>query len=252
MHGNMTAGASASPPQPEAEREGSVREQVPEVRLRNLAACDAMSTERRWRLLLRRAVCCDGKAKDTNAPADDDGGEEWRLTPECLTHRLPEGALSAPPSGQRFGRLLTLHHDDRGGAFLISQRPARDPDAHRLFELHFESYEFDGAYFSLSLGAPDEVRRPGASERLIFSLDLTAPAPMRGYVRLNLRGPQGEETLYADAMLGRGEERFTFDLAFARFEMGAADAFWIDLIFDRPRMTEFSVSELSLTLERGT
>jgi hypothetical protein len=74
---------------------------------------------------------------------------------------------------------------------------------------------------------------------------------MRGYLRLNLRGPQGEETLYADALLGDGEARFVFDLAFARFEMGDSDAFWVDLIIDRPRMTEFSLSEMSMTLERG-
>ena len=65
---HMTSGAETPPSSPpEVGSEGSVREQVPEVRLRNLAACDAMSTERRWRLLLRRLLCCDGK--DTNTPS---------------------------------------------------------------------------------------------------------------------------------------------------------------------------------------
>lgn len=197
------------------------------------------------------AIAAKVEARLAASRRPDDGAETagWRLTPECLTQRLAESAVSAPKSGLRFGRLLTLHHDDKAGAFLVSQRPARDPDARRRFGLHFESYEFSGAYFSLSLGAPDEIRRPRQNEKLVFSLHLVAPAPMRGYIRLNLHGPQGEETLYADAMLGDGDARFVFDLAFARFEMGDTDAFWIDLIFDRPRMTEFTISEMSMSLE---
>ncbi|MEO1613356.1 MAG: DUF6478 family protein, partial [Pseudomonadota bacterium] len=165
--------------------------------------------------------------------------------------RIDPGAIANPASGAHFGKALSLHHDASatGSGFLVAQRPRRpDRDGSR-FEVFFESYEFDGAYLSLTLETHDALRRPTSAERLVVRVDVAARWPIRGYVRLNLRGVGGEETMYADVMLGEGPVEARFDLAFAPFDLTQEDAFWVDLIFDRPRMTEFSVSDLTLRLE---
>ena len=115
--------AASSPPQPESESESeSVRGQVPEVRLRNLAACDAMSTERRWRLLLRRLVCCDGK--DTNTPNSEAAAASsgHRQQEEDVESRLS-------PSQIRAARQYDLTHQsgglvDKGQPMNLPQNPS--------------------------------------------------------------------------------------------------------------------------------
>ncbi len=176
-------------------------------------------------------------------------GDRWTLRPECLDAPVRPPALTDPSSGVGFGANLRLHHDGSRSAFTVSQRPARGGPAGARFEFFFESYEFDGAYFSLTLEAPEEFRRPRRDERIVARVDMTASWMIKGYARLKIRGRDGEETLFAEAMFGDGERRFDFDFAFVPFDLGPTDALWLDLIFDRPRMAEFAIRDLSLALE---
>ena len=112
--------AASCPPQPEVESE-SVREH-PAIRLRNLDACDAMSTERRWRLLLRRLVCCDGK--DTNTPSSEAAAASsgHRQQEEDVESRLS-------PSQIRAARQYDLTHQsgglvDKGQPMNLPQNPS--------------------------------------------------------------------------------------------------------------------------------
>lgn len=184
--------------------------------------------------------------------ADDDAENViWRLRPEAFKHRVEPGYIANPPSGSYFGNALSIHHDadaEKSG-LLITQRPRRPNGAGPRFDVFFESYEFDGAYVSLTLETHSEPRRPTPSERLVFAADVFARSSVRAYIRLNLRGRDGTEVMYGDAMLGDGPAEVAFDLAFAPFALTQEDEFWVDLIFDRPRMTEFTVADMSLRLE---
>lgn len=205
--------------------------------------------EERRAVIETLATRMEAKISDREAPVIPVAGREWNIRPEYLIHAREGGSIASPQSGLYLDPLLSVHHDDTAGSFLISQRPTRTRDGATGFEIYFESYEFSGGYFSFSLDAPDDAARPSSSERLVFTIDLRARWPMRGYVRLNLQSVHGRETLYADAMLGEGEARFAFDLAFAPFELTQSDTIWVDLILDRPRMTEFTVADMTLSLE---
>ncbi|MEL7463691.1 MAG: DUF6478 family protein [Pseudomonadota bacterium] len=186
--------------------------------------------------------------------ADEDGEEiVWRLRPEAFKHRIEPGWIANPRSGAYFGAALSIHHDADAEAsgLLIAQRPRPVNGGGPRFDVFFESYEFDGAYVSLTLETHSEPRRPTPSERLVFAADVTARSPVRAFIRLTLRGRDGTEVMYGDAMLGDGPAEVAFDLAFAPFALTQEDDFWVDLIFDRPRMTEFAVSDMSLRLETG-
>lgn len=190
----------------------------------------------------------EGRSEAGPAPETAADGR-WTIRPECLLAPLRPAALTDPPSGAAFGEGLRLHHDGKRAAFTVSQRPARGGGQGPRYEFFFESYEFDGAFFSLTVDAPEELRRPRRDERIAVRLDMVAAWALKGYARLVIRGKDGEETLFAEASFGDGERRFDFDLAFVPFDLGPTDAIWLDLIFDRPRMAEFEIRDLTLSLE---
>lgn len=184
------------------------------------------------------------RGRKVDLPMED---ARWRHRLACLTTPVRPGVLVDPAPGAPFGADLTLHHQGGDSAFTVSQRPSRR-DADR-FELFFESYEFSSPYFSLSVTPPDNLRRPMTDERLTLEADISSDWLMKAYVRLNIRGLAGEETLFAERMLGDGKARFEFDFAFVPFDMSESDALWIDVIFDRPRMVAFTISDLVVSLE---
>ncbi|MEM7270322.1 MAG: DUF6478 family protein [Pseudomonadota bacterium] len=175
-------------------------------------------------------------------------GAEWTVRPEIFSLPQDQTIWTDPASGLRPGHGLSIYHDSDGGAFAVAQRPARQKDAGRRFELFFESYEFRGSYLSLALGVPDHVRRPKTAEALVADLDIQASRQVKTFLRLNMKGAGSSDTLHADGVLGDGPKRFQFDMSFAAFEPGERDQIWLDVIFDRPRMVEIAIRDFTLSL----
>lgn len=211
----------------------------------------AKDLRRLRREVLRRRSELDRIAARTEAaiarrePAADKAAV-WRLRPEIFTEPQNPSIWSTPVAGARPARGLSVFHDIQGGAFTLSQRPNRG-DGGR-FELFYESYDFDGEYLSLAIAIPDALRRPKAGEALRLTLDCAASRPIKTYFRFNLSSTQHRDALNTEAVLGEGRSEIGFDMAFASFEPGEGDAIWLDLIFDRPRMLEFSIRDFDLRL----
>lgn len=177
-------------------------------------------------------------------------GEGWVTFPDFLLVRVEPGVWRQAQTDTRLGRGLSVFHDCNQGAYTLAQRPNRSATPKHRYELFFESYEFDGSYLSLALAVPGELRRPLTGEILVAELDLRASRPLKAFLRLNISGPRGRDVLYAEAEVGSGPQHFDFDMSFAAFELGKDDNVWLDVIVDRPRMVEFSVQDLSITLTR--
>ena len=180
---------------------------------------------------------------DATAP-----GAEWTHRADIFSLPQDQTIWSNPASGLHPGPGLSIYHDSDGGAFTLAQRPARGEDSALKFELFFESYEFRGSYLSLVLAAPDHVRRPKAGEVLAVEIDLAASRQVKAFLRLNMKASQTSDVLHADGTIGDGRARFEFDMSFAAFEPAANDRLWLDIIFDRPRMVEMSIRDLTLSL----
>lgn len=177
-----------------------------------------------------------------------EGDAIWRCRPDCMNVPLSPSTYHEPVSGISFGDGLGIFHDDKGGVFTLTQRPSGSAKKASRFEAYFESYEFDGTYLSLALAIPDDVRRPVQGEQIVLSIDLGASRLMKSFARLNIQNARGKDTLYAEAELGGGAHDFVFDLSFTTFEAQQNDTMWVDLILDRPRMVEFSIRALDLSL----
>jgi hypothetical protein len=172
----------------------------------------------------------------------------WVHQPPCLTEPLDRPAVTQPASGIAICSTMSLYHDDTGGVYTITQRPDRSAAPVNRFEIFFESYEFLGSYLSFAFRVPDQLRRPVHGERIVLSADFATSRIMKGFARLNIQGATGTDTLYAEAELGHGKVYIGFDFSFASFAVRQNDAIWIDLIVDRPRMVEFSLRSIALSL----
>jgi hypothetical protein len=175
-------------------------------------------------------------------------GDGWITYPDFLLVRIEPGVWRQAATDTKLGRGLSVFHDCGNGAFTLAQRPNRSSSPKHRYELFFESYEFDGSYLSMALGVPGDLRHPMSGEVLRAELDMRASRPLKAFLRLNISGPRGQDVLYAEAEVGAGHQHFDFDMSFAAFELSKDDSIWLDFIVDRPRMVEFSVQDISLTL----
>ncbi len=207
-----------------------------QLTLRRRAELDRIATKVEARL---------SRADQADAPAS---GAEWTHRPEIFSLLQDQTIWTNPRSGLRPGHGLSVYHDSDGGAFTLAQRPARGKGGKLRFELFFESYEFRGSYLSLAIGVPDHVRRPKVGELLVVEIDMVASRQVKAFLRLNMKSVQTSDVLHADATIGGGRVRFDFDMSFAAFEPTAKDQLWLDIIFDRPRMVEMSIRDLTLSL----
>lgn len=185
------------------------------------------------------------RADEAEAPTSD---AEWTYRPDIFTLPQDQTIWTNPASGLKPGDGLSVYHDSDGGAFTLAQRPARGKGNSLRYELFFESYEFRGSYLSLVMGVPDHVRRPKAGEVLAVEIDLAASRHVKAFMRLNMKATQTSDVLHADGTIGEGRARFEFDMSFAAFEPTDQDQLWLDIIFDRPRMVEMSIRDLTLSL----
>ncbi|MEM7268145.1 MAG: DUF6478 family protein [Pseudomonadota bacterium] len=207
------------------------------------------------RLALRRRATLDRVAhraeqrlaREKEAPLSDDDAI-WTLRPEILSLPQSPTIWVNPESGVRPAPGLSIYHDGADGAFTLAQRPNRTVSSGQRYELFFESYEFQGAYLSLAINTPPHLRRPKAGEVLRVEADIAASRTLKTFLRLNIKGAGVSDTLHEDAEAGSGRLRAEFDMSFAAFEPGENDMIWLDLIFDRPRMVEVAIRDLSLSL----
>ncbi len=207
-----------------------------QLTLRRRAELDRIATKVEARLT---------RADQAMVPAP---GVEWVHRPDILSLPQDQTIWTNPRSGLRPGHGLSVYHDSDGGAFTLAQRPARGDGGALRFELFFESYAFRGSYLSLAIGVPEHVRRPKAGEVLAVEIDLAASRQVKAFLRLNMKSAQTSDVLHADATIGDGLARFDFDMSFAAFEPTEKDQLWLDIIFDRPRMVEMSIRDLTLSL----
>lgn len=180
----------------------------------------------------------------------EEDGAIWSVRPDCFDVAVTPFALREPPDGAAFCDGLTVHHDAAGGVFSLMQRPVSGgANPHEIF---FESYEFEGSYFSLALGVPDNLRRPAPhGEKLVLRMDLNVSRPVGLFVRMNFSRAGGVERLHLGGEIDAGPARFAFDPAHVGGGVRPDDRLWLDLIFSHPRMMEIAIRDLSLSLEVG-
>lgn len=182
--------------------------------------------------------------------AEAEKGAIWSVRPACFGLSPTPSALLEPANGAAFGDGLTVYHDASGGVFSLMRRPVRGgANPHELF---FESYEFEGSYFSLALGVPNDLPRPAPhGEKIVLRMDLRVSRPVDLFLRMNFSRAGVIEQIHHGGRADSGPALFVFDPAHVGGGARPDDGLWLDLIFSHPRMMEIAVRDLSLSLEAG-
>lgn len=194
------------------------------------------------------AAQIEGRIAHRRLKNDAEGDSRWITHPDFFAAKVAPGVWREPETNLDLGSGLTVFHDFTAGAFTLSQRPNRARAPKRRYELFFESYEYDGSYISFVVDPPQHLKRPAMGERVVVALEARVSRPVKAFLRLNIKGARGSDTLYAEGDLLTGRSAFDFDMSFATYEMGPDDGLWLDIIIDRPRMVEFSIEDLTVAL----
>lgn len=154
----------------------------------------------------------------------------------------PLGRLEQPVSGTHLTDRISIFHDDPGeGQFACT--------VGEVPELRLTVYHFGGSYASLAIALRNaDLSRATPSSVVSMKLAATATRPLVVFLRLNLRAPDGTETLNDTVVLDHDVILSRFDLAGARCNLQSIEAAWLDVIFSEPEMCEIDINRLKIRI----
>jgi hypothetical protein len=168
---------------------------------------------------------------------------DWAWRPEAWRVPLSPAGLVSPSSGTRLGADAKFFHDCPDADYKVRQ--GRIPGGAPAFALDIEVFHFDGGFLSMAVDLPPEAV-DGLSRRHILRIGLEAlmNAPVPCFGRLNVKhGPNVAQVVQAFGEDGHVD----LDLASAEFDEDRVSAAWIDVIFERPAMNRFHLTDLTLS-----
>lgn len=195
--------------------------------------------------LRRQAEALLARAEELDDVARTKGAPVVGVASTSLFHRRAVAGWGAnPESGTELAPGLKLFHDAERAAFSWRQRPIAG-GGH--YGLSFTVYEFDGAFLSLVVEVPDDDLPIIAAHRTLqLSFSVAATRPLTLYARLNFQR-DADHTALHDAMIVRdGSYTACFEQLTDEAELRVGTSVWADLIFAKPAMVEFEISDLAL------
>ena len=168
---------------------------------------------------------------------------DWAWRPELWSAPVTPTGLVSPENGAGFGGEAKFFHDCPRGEYLVRQ--SRVPSGVPAFATDIEVFHFDGAFLSVAIDLPEAaVRGMSRAHILRIGLDLTMDHPVSCFGRLNVR--HGPNVAQVVAAFGEADH-VDLDLATAELDEDRVSAAWIDLIFERPAMNRFRLSDLTMS-----
>lgn len=221
------------------------------ARIRNLTE-EAVALRASLNRFLMRG---DRKAAVSRAALDAlplPGGTDWRWRPGFMAGQITPRGISAPETGTRLGDRAGVWHDCAERALILEQ--VQNPRATDLspYGLRLEVFGFSGSFLAISVDLPAEAM-VGLSRNHILRLETTLvlERPMNVYARLNVgHGPNVDELLQMLRGMEGGlqsQQVVEFDLAYTEMNEKRLERIWLDLIFEKPRMSAVEMRELFLS-----
>lgn len=175
-------------------------------------------------------------------------GADWAWRPEAFSGPLFPAGLAAVETAAAFGNELRVFHDClRSETTLRQVRNTRPADV-APFGLRLDVFGFNGSFLSLALDLPAEAAR-GLGRRHLVRLEIAieTETPLEIFARLNVRHGPNVEQIVRTLPPGSGETALDFDLACTGLNAARVEAVWLDLIFERPQMTQITLRDVTLS-----
>lgn len=194
------------------------------------------------RLLARRM--------ESAARVGDAAPPPWRSAFEIFSEPLARRRDGNPVANTEICPGLRLFHDAGGGASAgtfswMQMLPRATPP-----RLALTFYEFGGSFFSLVAETPPEAYRMiGPGQRLVVSIEADVTRALACFLRLNLVGGNGQETLHETLVLSGAPLRIAFDPGGIDLGPQGCRGCWLDVILHAPRMCRVEIASLVTSIE---
>ncbi|CTQ32605.1 DUF6478 family protein [Jannaschia rubra] len=176
---------------------------------------------------------------------------DWAWRPDPWAAALSPVSVAGALDGTRLAQGVTLFHDCPMAEITLHQHRRTSAGARAPFALSMDVLGFHGSFLSLAIDLPQEAAQGlRRSHIVIVSARLRTERPTEAFVRLNIR--QGPNTEQLISQLQPGDRpgdplRAEFDLGFHDLKPAKLESAWIDLIIERPEMTQVTIDDLTLT-----
>ena len=175
-------------------------------------------------------------------------GTDWAWRPEIWSGPLPDIGRAPAPAGSWLGFETRLFHDCPRAEIALRQVRTPGQGQRALHGLQIDVFGFDGSYLSLAIELPQEAAQ-GLRKRHVVVADalIETERPLEAFARLNIRHGPNTEQVARELRLGEGPAVAEFDLAYTRLNERRTERLWLDLIFERPEMSQILLRDVALS-----
>lgn len=175
-------------------------------------------------------------------------GTDWWWRPEIWNGPLDAPGMASVPAGSALGAQARLFHDCPRAEIALRQVRNRCAAGLAPYALQADVFGFDGSYLSLALEVPDAAAQ-GLQKRHVIAVEATIETerPLEVFVRLNIRHGPNTEQLVREVTPAAGSAVAEFDLAYTRLNDRRTERLWLDLIFERPAMTQIVLRDVTMS-----
>lgn len=177
---------------------------------------------------------------------------DWVWRPDVWRAPIDPLGFAWVSSGDRLGQDVKVFHDARTSGLGLRQMRNARPEDYAPFSLQFETYDFDGSFFSVVLDLPGDAAE-SMKLKYVLRLDiaLESEGPIELIARINIKhGPNTDQIVREIPLESDGAPQGTmmeFDLAYAKINEKRIEKIWLDLIFGNIEMNKVVLRDVSLS-----
>ncbi|SIO51799.1 hypothetical protein SAMN05444722_2982 [Rhodovulum sp. ES.010] len=175
-------------------------------------------------------------------------GSDWGWRPEVFCSPLPAPGTAPASSRTPIGAEVWLFHDCVSPELTLRQLRSTRAEDRAPFGLRVDVLRFEGSFLSLAIDLPQDAAR-GLRRKHLVRLDalFETEAPLGVFARLNVRHGPNVAQLVREVPPRAGPVAVDFDLAYTRLNENRVEKLWLDLIFERPRVTRITLRDVTLS-----
>ncbi|TRD21982.1 DUF6478 family protein [Palleronia caenipelagi] len=170
---------------------------------------------------------------------------DWIGRPRTFRHKIVPAFVSEPQSGASFGNEINLFHDAGRPEVMIKQRAGQGRTGAAPYGLEVDTLDFDGSFLSLAFNIDDEIA-VGLITSHIVQIDLNweTESLTTCYARLNVQHGPNTEQITRSVDIASTSPTVEFDLAYSDIHEERVERVWVDVIFERPRMSWLALRDM--------
>lgn len=173
---------------------------------------------------------------------------DWAWRPELWQGPVFPKGHAAIASKTAIGDEVKIYHDCRVSELTLRQvRNTRESDL-APFGLQMDVFRFDGSFLSLVISLPDAAVDGLKARHLVrMNCVIEMEKPLEIFARFNFKHGPNSEQIVRELEIKNGQVAVDFDLAYTNLNEKRLERAWVDLIFERPQMSQVILRDVTFS-----